>query len=85
MPVPTVGVPLRMPVEGSNITPLGKAPVSLKVGVGVPVAVTVKEPNVPTVKVVLAALVITGAEPTDKVYFCVAFGAKQFFSTKSSG
>jgi hypothetical protein len=36
-------------------------PVSLKVGAGKPVAVTVNEPAVPAVKVVLFTLVIAGA------------------------
>jgi hypothetical protein len=44
----------------TNVTPPGSAPVSVKVGVGVPVAVTVKLPAVPTVNVVLLALVIAG-------------------------
>ena len=38
--------------------PLGSAPVSLNVGAGEPVAVTVNVPAVPTVNVVLFALVI---------------------------
>jgi hypothetical protein len=44
-----------------NVTPLGSAPVSVKDGVGAPVAVTVKLPAVPTVNVVLLALLIAGA------------------------
>ncbi len=60
-PVPAPGVPLRTPVAGVNVTPVGNVPVSLNVGLGVPVAVTVNVPGVPTVKVVLFALVITGA------------------------
>ena len=44
-----------------NVTPLGAAPVSVSESVGVPVAVTVKLPVVPTVNVVLLALVIAGA------------------------
>ena len=50
-----------MPVV-ANVTPLGNAPVSLNVGTGDPVAVTVNVPAVPTVNVVLAPLVIAGAE-----------------------
>jgi len=46
--------------EALNITPVGRAPDSLKVGAGTPVAVTWNEPSVPTVKVVLLALVMTG-------------------------
>jgi len=55
-----------------NVTPVGNAPVSLKVGLGVPVAVTVNVPAVPTVNVVLLALVITGAVFTVSVKLCVA-------------
>ena len=66
------GVPLSAPAE-LNVTPLGKVPVSVNIGVGYPVAVTVNEPEVPTVKVVLLALVIAGAWPTVNVKLCVAF------------
>jgi hypothetical protein len=44
-----------------NVTPLGSAPVSASVDVGDPVVVTVKLPAVPTVNVVVFALVIEGA------------------------
>jgi hypothetical protein len=57
------------------VTPLGRAPVSVKVGVGVPVVVTENVPAVPTVKVVLLALVIAGAALdvlTVSVKACVA-------------
>jgi hypothetical protein len=48
----------------ANVTPLGKLPiVLLREGVGLPVVVTVNVPNVPAVKVVLAALVIIGGVP----------------------
>ena len=43
-----------------NVTPLGRVPLSLSVGVGTPVVVTVKVPAAPTVKVVLLALVMAG-------------------------
>jgi len=43
------------------VTVPGNAPVSLSEGVGVPVAVTVKLPDVPAVNVVLPTLVISGA------------------------
>src|SRR5207245_1028663 len=59
--VPAAGVPLRTPVPALNVTPPGNVPVSLKVGAGKPVAVTVNEPAVPTVNVVLLALVMAGA------------------------
>ena len=60
-PVLAAGVPLSTPVVVLNVTPLGSVPLSLSVGVGTPVAVTVKLPAVPTVKVVLLALVMAGA------------------------
>jgi hypothetical protein len=44
-----------------KLTPLGRAPVSVNVGVGKPVAVSVNYPGVPTTNVVLLALVIVGA------------------------
>jgi hypothetical protein len=52
------GVPERTPVAELNVTPGGNAPDSLNIGAGVPVAVTVNVPVVPTVNVVLFALVI---------------------------
>jgi Na+-transporting NADH:ubiquinone oxidoreductase subunit NqrA len=55
----SIGVPPRMPA--ANVTPVGSAPNSVMVGTGVPVAVTINEPTVPTVNVVLLALVIAGA------------------------
>jgi len=58
--VPAAGVPAKVPALLS-VTPLAKAPLSVKVGAGTPVAVTVKLPAVPRVKVVLAALVMAGA------------------------
>ena len=57
----TVGVPLNTPVAAVNVTPFGNAPDSDSVGVGKPVAVTVKDPRDPTVNVVLLALVMAGA------------------------
>ena len=59
-------VPLPFPLS-LNVTPLGSVPVSVRDGVGVPVVVTVKLPAVPTVNVVLVALVITGAKFTTNV------------------
>jgi hypothetical protein len=55
----TVAVPLRMPAE-LNVTPFGNAPVSVKVGAGKPVAVTVNEPAVFTTNAVLFTLVMAG-------------------------
>jgi hypothetical protein len=61
-----------------NVTPPGSAPLSLSVGVGVPVAVTVNVPAAPTANVVLFALVIAGAVFTVSVKLCVAFGGIPF-------
>jgi hypothetical protein len=44
------------------VTPLGKVPVAVRAGEGTPVEVTVKDAALPTVKTVLLALVIRGAE-----------------------
>ena len=63
-PLPDAGIPLSVAVPFPlfmNVTPLGSAPVSVRVGVGVPVVVTVKLPAVPTVNVAVLALVIAGA------------------------
>ena len=57
-------VPLRVAVPlplSWNAMPLGSEPDSVSVGVGVPVAVTVKLPAVPAVNVVPLALVMEGA------------------------
>jgi hypothetical protein len=64
--VPNAGVPLSAPAEVS-VTPLGSAPVSLKVGVGKPVAVTVNELGESTVNDVLLELVMAGCCPTVRV------------------
>ena len=61
--LPAAGMPLKTPVVISKVTPDGSVPVMATVGVGVPVAVTVKVPTVPTVNLVLFALVIVGAVP----------------------
>jgi hypothetical protein len=65
----SVPVPLLF---GVNVTPVGRVAVSLSVGSGKPVAVTVKDPAVPTVKLVLLALVITGAPSIVMFRFAVA-------------
>jgi hypothetical protein len=59
-PVPAAGVPFKTPEE-LRVTPLGSAPVSVNAETGNPLALTVNDPAVPTVKVVLLALVIAGA------------------------
>lgn len=66
VPLPDDGVPLSVAFPfplSVNITPAGRAPDSVRDGVGVPVVVTVKLPAAPAVNVVLAALVIAGAVP----------------------
>src|SRR5580704_10474072 len=69
-----VGVPESTPVVALKVTPVGRAPDSLKVGAGVPVAVTVKVPAVPWVKVALLPEVMVGAAFTVRVKLWVAFG-----------
>ena len=72
---PVAGVPLSTPVDPLNETPVGSAPLPPRVGVGKPVAVTVKVPAFPTANVVLLALVIVGAWKTVSAKPCVPFGA----------
>ena len=67
--------------------PLGSAPVSLSVGAGVPVAVTVKLPALPTWKVTLAALVIVGATFAGlivSVKLCVAAGGTPLLAVNAT-
>jgi hypothetical protein len=85
LPVPAAGVPLRTHVVVLNVTPAGSAPVSLNVGAGVPVAVTVNVPAVPTVNVVLLALVITGAVFTVSVKLCIAAVPTPLLAVKLMG
>ena len=60
LPVPPeVAVPDKRPAAESP-RPGGKVPVKLKVGAGLPVAVTVNVPVMPTAKVAVLALVIVG-------------------------
>ena len=59
-PVPAAGVPLITPVPRLKVTPVGSGPVSLNVGFGDPVAVTMNDPAEPTVNVALFALDQTG-------------------------
>jgi hypothetical protein len=80
--VPAAGVPLNTCVTALNVTPLGSAPLSLSVGVGEPVAVTVNDPAVPTVNVVLALLVIAGGVPNVAKFAVTLLGA---FMTRFCG
>ena len=71
--VPVAAVPLSTWVLVLNETPLGRAPLSLYVGAGKPVVVTVKVPAVPTTNVVWSALVIAGAAGARKLTVTVPF------------
>src|SRR5262245_44226827 len=62
----TVGVPLSSPPL-VKVTPAGRAPTSVNVGAGFPVAVTWKVPAVFCLKTVLAMGVMAGALPAVKV------------------
>ena len=73
-PVPGAGVPLSKPAE-VKVTPPGRAPTSLNVGAGEPVAVTVKVPATPIANVVWFALVITGPCTMVSVKLWIALGA----------
>ena len=77
-----VAVPPSTRVAGVNVTPVGSVPVCDTVGVGKPVVVTVNVPGVPTVKVVLAALVIAGACWTVSVKAWTAFGSAPLAAVK---
>ena len=58
-------MPATIPVAGVKATPAGSVPVvNERVGVGAPVAVTVKLPGEATVKVAALTLVIIGAAPS---------------------
>src|SRR5260370_37316508 len=76
-----VGVPLSVPVPLPllrNVTPVGKAPLSVMLGVGNPVVFTLNVPAAPTWNVVEFALVIVGGWLTVSVKFCVTFGLTPF-------
>ena len=47
--------------QGTSVTPPGNGPVSVIVGTGNPVVVTLNVPATPAVKVVVSPLVTTGA------------------------
>ena len=71
--MPAAGVPLRTPVAALKLTPLGKVPVSLSVGAGEPVAVTVKVPLLPAVNVCCSASVKAGVCVTVSVNVWVKY------------
>ncbi len=62
-------VPLPL---STKVTPAGSAPVLVMYGSGKPVAVTVKLPGAPTLKVAALPLVIAGDSRTVKVKPCCA-------------
>lgn len=68
-----------------SVTPLGKVPDAVKVEAGEPVAVTVNVPALPTVNVVLFALLIAGAWTTVRTKFCVASGATPLLAVRVIG
>ena len=71
-PVPSAGLPDRIPAA-DRVTPLGRVPaVMLKVGLGKPVARAVKVPDWPVVKVALSVDVMEGAWFTVRVKAWVA-------------
>jgi len=59
-PDPAGGVPESIPVVGSVESHVGTEPLREKVGLGVPVAITVKVPLSPAVKVVVSGEVMWG-------------------------
>jgi hypothetical protein len=61
--VPEAGVPFKVAVLLVKVTPPGSDPLEVIVGVGLPVAVTVKEQTAPTNIVVWLELVMVGALP----------------------
>src|SRR5258708_23610985 len=76
-----VAVPLSVPVPLPllrNVTPAGKAPLSVMLGVGDPLVVTVNVPAAPTWNVTAFALVNAGALFTVSGKFCGAFGLTPF-------
>ena len=69
-PVPVAGVPERVAVPSplsTNVTPEGRAPVSLSAGAGTPVVVTTNDCGPPAVKSADAADVTAGASSTVSV------------------
>ena len=65
--MPRAEVPASTPVAGVKVTADGNDPARDRLGVGVPVAETVKVPGAPTVNVVVLALVIAGGVTRTKL------------------
>jgi hypothetical protein len=59
--LPAPGVPLNTPVAAMKPTPVGRIPLSMRVGAGEPVAITVKLRADPNVNVTAFELMIAGA------------------------
>ena len=78
-----VGVPVSLPPV--KVTPAGRAPASVKVGVGKPVAVGVKVLSTPSMKVVLAAEVMVGGPSTVSMKAWRALGVKPLPAVKLIG
>src|SRR5205814_8089133 len=75
LPTPAVGIPASFPLPfplSMKVTPLGRAPVSVKDGAGKPVVSTANNPEVPNVKAVLLRLVKVGASFTVKAKLWLA-------------
>src|SRR5258708_19107070 len=75
------GVPLSVPVPlplSWNATPLGKVPLSVMLGVGDPVVVTLNEPATPTWNVVRSPLVIAGPQSPVNLVFRLVLGLTPF-------
>jgi hypothetical protein len=80
------GIPLIVAVPfplSTKVTGLGSVPlVTLRLGIGLPVVVTVKLPFTPTVKDALLALVMTGGAVTVMVTAEVVFPPAVFVTVK---
>src|SRR5215470_9240840 len=87
-PAPVVAMPASLPLPfplSVKVTPRGSAPVSVNDGVGVPVVVTMEVPTVPTVNVVLLALVMAATAPTVSAKLCVALLPMPLLAVKVIG
>ena len=83
--VPAAGVPDKIPVTGSNVTPVGKVPTTERVGAGEPAVVTVKVPGNPRLKETWSALVMDGPAVTVRVKLCTASGKVPLAAVNVSG
>lgn len=86
--MPGAGVPYKRaipPLVSVNVTPLGKLPLWVIVIGDEPVAVISNAPAPPTVKMILSALVMTGASATVRVKDCVASGAAPLLAVMVRG